>query len=162
MYDNWCRAKLQLHHPYNNDFQNLRFVDDEDIGWSGAYAKCLEEGHTHDDDPLADENDMEDDDEDDEFEGPEEVEPFSAFSTLIHYKSSNNGETAELVFAQILRIFSLLFYPVVPEMDKNSWSCSSFRQAHFLKKIKNFTAHRLTHYRMKQASSHHVSTAKGP
>jgi ATP-dependent DNA helicase PIF1 len=48
MYDNWCRAKLQLHHPYNDDFQNLRFVDDEDVGWSGAYAKCLEEGHTHD------------------------------------------------------------------------------------------------------------------
>jgi ATP-dependent DNA helicase PIF1 len=71
MYDNWCRAKLQLHHPYTDDVETLQQVDGEDIGWSAAYANCLLTCGDHDDDPLADEEDLDDEEEEDEFEEPE-------------------------------------------------------------------------------------------
>ena len=58
MYENWCRAKLQLHHPYTDDIESLQRVDGEDIGWAAAYANCVATcGASHDDDPLANEED---------------------------------------------------------------------------------------------------------
>src|SRR5947207_2754212 len=75
MYDNWCRVKLQLHHPYTSDVETLQRIDGEDIGWAAAYANCILTCDGHDDDPLANEEDLEDDDEDEEeFEEPEEQE----------------------------------------------------------------------------------------
>jgi hypothetical protein len=41
LYENWCRAKLQLHHPYTGAVETLQRVDWEDIGWSAAYANCV-------------------------------------------------------------------------------------------------------------------------
>jgi hypothetical protein len=72
MYENWCRAKLQLHHPYTGDVESLQWIDGEDVGWSAAYAHCVLTCGDHDDDPLANEEDL--DDEEDEFEEPEEEE----------------------------------------------------------------------------------------
>jgi len=74
MYENWCHAKLQLHHPYTGDVETLQRIDGEDIGWAAAYANCLSTCGGHDDDPLANEEDLDDDDEDEEFEEPEEEE----------------------------------------------------------------------------------------
>jgi len=77
MYENWCHAKLQLHHPYTSDVETLQRIDGEDISWAAAYANCVETCHSgHDDDPLANEEDLDDDDDEDEeeFEEPEEEE----------------------------------------------------------------------------------------
>ena len=76
MYENWCRAKLQLHHPYSGNVEVLQKIDGEDIGWAAAYANCVATcHHGHDDDPLANEKDLDDDDgEDEEFEDPDEEE----------------------------------------------------------------------------------------
>jgi ATP-dependent DNA helicase PIF1 len=74
MYENYCRAKLQLHHPYTQDVETLQRVRDEDIGWAAAYANCLAQCGGHDDDPLPNEEDLENDEEDDEEEEEEEEE----------------------------------------------------------------------------------------
>ena len=75
MYENWCRAKLQLHHPYTGDVESLQRVDGEDIGWSAAYANCIATCYaSHDDDPLANEEDLDDEGDEEEFEEPEEEE----------------------------------------------------------------------------------------
>jgi len=76
MYDNWCHAKLQLHHPYTSNIESLQCVDGEDIGWSAAYANCVLMCGGHDDDPLANEEDLdnEDGEDEDEFEEPKEEE----------------------------------------------------------------------------------------
>ena len=75
MYENWCRAKLQLHHPYTGDVESLQRVDREDIGWSAAHANCIATCYaSHDDDPLANEEDLDDEGDEEEFEEPEEEE----------------------------------------------------------------------------------------
>jgi hypothetical protein len=75
MYENWCHAKLQLHHPSTNNVEALQRVDGEDIGWNAAYANCILTHDDHDDDPLVNEEDLNNDDEnEDEFEDPEEKE----------------------------------------------------------------------------------------
>ena len=75
-YENWCRAKLQLHHPYFRDVESLRQVEGVDVSWSEAYANCVATCGVHDDDPLPNEEDLEDDEADveDEFEEQEENE----------------------------------------------------------------------------------------
>src|SRR5205814_2303695 len=74
MYENWCRAKLQLHHPYTSDVETLQRIDGEDIGWAAAYANCVLNCGGHDDDPLINEEDLDDDEDEDEFEESEEEE----------------------------------------------------------------------------------------
>ena len=75
MYENWCRAKLQLHHPYTGNVEALQRVDGEDIGWAAAYANCVATCHgEHDDDPLANEDGDDEDGDEEEFEEPDEEE----------------------------------------------------------------------------------------
>jgi len=75
MYENWCRAKLQLHHPYIGNVEALQRVDGEDIGWAAAYANCVATCHgEHDDDPLANEDGDDEDGDEEEFEEPDEEE----------------------------------------------------------------------------------------
>src|SRR6266496_1114972 len=76
MYENWCRAKLQLHHPYR-DLDNLKKdVYGNDIGWIAAYNVCKEYCPEHDEDPLMTEEEKEEQDTvedlEDEFEEEEE------------------------------------------------------------------------------------------
>ena len=74
MYDNWCRAKLQLHHPYRN-INDLRLVNGEDVGWTAAYEYCKAHCSGHDDDPLENEEDFASEtEEDEEFEETDEDE----------------------------------------------------------------------------------------
>jgi len=71
MYENWCQAKLQLHHPYTGDVETLQPVN-EDIGCA-AYANCVLTCGGADGDPLANEGDLDNENED-EFEEAEEEE----------------------------------------------------------------------------------------
>jgi ATP-dependent DNA helicase PIF1 len=74
MYENWCRAKLQLHHPYRN-IDDLQRLNDDDIGWSAAYELCVAQCATHDNDPLPTVEDLNNEDQDEEeFEESEEEE----------------------------------------------------------------------------------------
>ena len=73
MYENWCRAKLQLNHPYRN-LDDLRLVDDEHVEWSVASENCKDNCVQHEDDPLGNEGDLETEEEEDEFEEQEETE----------------------------------------------------------------------------------------
>jgi len=75
MYENWCRAKLQLHHPYRNLNDLQKDEDGNDIGWIAAYEKCRAECDEHDPDPLMTLEEMEvDHDIESEFEEEEEEE----------------------------------------------------------------------------------------
>jgi hypothetical protein len=61
MYGDYCRAKLQLHHPYRNVNDLQKDEDGNDIGWIAAYERCKNECDFHDEDPLMKEEDMESD-----------------------------------------------------------------------------------------------------
>ena len=41
MYENWCHAKFQLHHPYVGDVDTLQQVEGVAVGWAEAYANCV-------------------------------------------------------------------------------------------------------------------------
>lgn len=76
MYTNYCRVKLQLHHPYR-DLQELQTDENgHHIGWIEAYERCIaEHAGLHDEDPLPKERDLVDGTVDDEeFESEEEEE----------------------------------------------------------------------------------------
>jgi ATP-dependent DNA helicase PIF1 len=73
MYENWCRAKLQPHHPYRN-LDDLRIVDGEHVDWSEAYEHCKADCGPHEEDPLPEEEDLKEEEDEDEFEEPEGTE----------------------------------------------------------------------------------------
>jgi ATP-dependent DNA helicase PIF1 len=75
-YEDYCRAKLQLHHPYRNVNDLQKDEDGNDIGWIAAYERCKDECDFHDEDPLMKEEDMESDEQEiqDEFEDEDEIE----------------------------------------------------------------------------------------
>lgn len=77
-FEDWCRAKLQLHHPYRGSPANLQKDEDgEDIGFVRAYLeRCLDASCEHPADPLPrlhEENDEESEDEDEDEDLEEET-----------------------------------------------------------------------------------------
>ena len=41
MYTNYCRVKLQLHHPYRDMDELRKDANCDDIGWIEAYERCV-------------------------------------------------------------------------------------------------------------------------
>ena len=76
MYEEYCRAKLQLHHPYRNINDLQKDEDGNDIGWVAAYERCKDECDFHDEDPLMKEEDLESEEPEieEEFEDEDETE----------------------------------------------------------------------------------------
>src|SRR5436190_12884118 len=76
MYEEYCRAKLQLHHPYQNINDLQKDEDGKDIGWVVAYERCKNECDFHDEDPLMKEEDLESEEPEieEEFEDEDETE----------------------------------------------------------------------------------------
>ena len=59
MYEEYYRAKLQLHHRYRNINDLQKDEDGNDIGWIAVYERCKDECDFHDEDPLMKEKDLE-------------------------------------------------------------------------------------------------------
>ena len=76
IYEEYCRAKLQLHHPYRNIKDLQKDEDGNDIGWVAAYERCKDECDFHDEDPLMKEEDLESEEPEieEEFEDEDETE----------------------------------------------------------------------------------------
>ena len=74
-------------------------IDGEDIGWAAAYANCVLTCGGHDDDPLANEEDVDDEDGDEEeFEEPEEEEEIPRELRDWH-ELANRGPRTQLISA---------------------------------------------------------------
>jgi len=66
IYENYCYAKLLLHHPFINDPDSLL---SDHLDWTAAYqSDCLDKHHNHDSDPLPNHVEGEDDDADSDSE----------------------------------------------------------------------------------------------
>ncbi len=76
MYEEYCQAKLQLHHSYRNINDLQKGEDGNDIGWVAAYERCKDECDFHDEDPLMKEEDLESEEPEieEEFEDEDETE----------------------------------------------------------------------------------------
>ncbi|KAJ7769637.1 hypothetical protein DFH07DRAFT_714431, partial [Mycena maculata] len=76
LYDDYCRTKVILHHPFR-DLASLQSPDDEEKSWPELFAECRAGGHTHPKDTLRswdDENRPRQEDEDDDEETNPDVE----------------------------------------------------------------------------------------
>ncbi|KAJ7434964.1 hypothetical protein B0H11DRAFT_1756738, partial [Mycena galericulata] len=76
LYDEYCRTKVILHHPFR-DLASLRCPDDEEKSWPELFAECRAGGHTHSKDTLRsweDENRSRQEEEDDDEETNPDVE----------------------------------------------------------------------------------------
>lgn len=98
-YEDWCRVKLMLHHPFSDDSDLLSVDDERYTTFAEAYQACSASHRHHPEDFYTDPPEEPEDPDQEEFEDPSQVDPqdpqLNDFEQLAQRLPNRDAETTD-------------------------------------------------------------------